>query len=134
MNLNHLKDRLRKETDVERFIGEEGVDYRVSSIRTRRTQRANLRSGQMVIMGGKPPSKDELLNKVEEKKDKIGIFKIEFIVDNNDKAEWIASQVGEEIKHLPYILRERKMERDADNEDEAIYVGEYAVDKNWIEE
>lgn len=131
MDINHLRDRIRKETDIERFIGCEGVDYRVSDVHTK-TQRSGLRPGMVVVRG--KPSQDKILNKMEEQKEDIGIFKIEFILENDDRAEWSSNQVGEEIKRLPYVLRERKMERDAENEDEVIYVGEYAIDKNWIQE
>lgn len=134
MNISNLSDRIRQETDLERFIGKEGVDYEVSSVRSRRG-RARMMQGKMVVMRTSgSESKDEILDRMEEKKKDVGVFKIEFIVDDDDKAEWRSEQVSEEIKRLPYIMRERKMERDADNGDEVIYVGEYAVDENWIED
>lgn len=134
MNISNLSDRIRQETDLERFIGKEGVDYEVSSVRSRRG-RARMMQGKMVVMKmSGPESKDEILDRMEEKKKDVGVFKIEFIVDDDDKAEWRSEQVSEEIKRLPYIMRERKMVRDADNGDEVIYVGEYAVDENWIED
>lgn len=132
MDVEHLRSRIEKETRLPDVLD---GDYHISTVETRNPQRrANRRGGLVISAGSKEDAKSKMMDIMENKKDDIGVMRIEYIVPYNDNGEWISEQITEELMDLPYILRERKRKEDAHDEEEAVYVADYAVSTDWIEE
>lgn len=127
MNINDLRKRIREETDLDKFIGEENVDYEINKVLKK----------PIKISAGNPQSLNEIFKKMAKsrnEKNDLGAFRIQYIVDNDNKAEWRSEQVSNEICRLPYVVKEKNMKKVIENDDEIIYIGTYLVDTNWIRE
>lgn len=129
MDVEHLRQRIESETSIPDLLGE---DYMITTVENNPQRRR--KPGVMVARSrGREDTRKMILNLMENKKDDIGVMKIEYIAPHDEKGEWFSDQVSAELNQLPYILRERKSKKDAHNGEEAVYVAEYAVDTDWIE-
>jgi hypothetical protein len=130
METKHLRQRIQRETSIPSVLGDE---YLITTVENSRRGDRDPRSVIRQTVDSEK-SKEMILELVEEKEDDIGVMKLEYIVPENQKGDWISEQITEEMKQLPYVLRERKNEKDANNGDEAFYVAEYAISTSWIKD
>lgn len=132
MDAEHLRSRVEKETRLPEVLD---GDYHVSTVQTGGSPQRG-RRGRLIMStsNSEKDSKDKMMDMLEDKKDDIGVMRVEYIVPHGDKGEWISEQITEELLTLPYILRERKRKEDANDGDESVYVADYAVSTDWIED
>jgi hypothetical protein len=130
MDTNHLRQRIERETQIPTVLGDE---YLITTVNKSNRRERDPRSVIRDTVDAEK-SKQMILELVENKEDDIGIMRLEYIVTDIEKGDWISEQITAELERLPYVLRERKNEQDAHNGDEAFYVAEYAISTSWIED
>ena len=133
MDVEHLRNRIEDETRLPEVLD---GDYHISTVQINTSPRRGRKRGNVMVLtsSSEKSPKDKVMDMMENKKDDIEVMRVEYIVPHGDKGEWISGQITEELLNLPYILRERKRKEDADDGEESVYVADYAVSTEWIED
>lgn len=132
MNTQNLRNRIEEETRLPEVLD---GDYHISTVQMRSARPRGTRgNGLRISADSRKDAKHKMMDMMEQRKDGVGVMRIEYIVPHNDKGEWISDQITEELKSLPYIIRERKCEEEGNKDGEALYVADYSVSTEWIED